>query len=286
MARSKDILRHLTANNQNQRSQQRRGPKPKPIKDRQLKPSNLRPIQRLEISWSQKQKLRVLVFLYHHRIPTRFGQYRSPTQQEAAEIFQVPQPTISEWVRNQKKIEQQKPTDRSSREAVICQWPELETRLYEEFLERRKQGRSVRQSWFRAHAYEIFRDLYPSSDTSIFRFSNGWFHSFLQRNRVSLRSITKTAQMIPEEYQKLVVNWLRFNRRNSQPRPENWLETVLIRTVDRYYLSNIFNIDETPIPFEYLSGRTYDIIGSKTIWVKESRSGWDKRQVNTLRPPK
>jgi hypothetical protein len=38
-------------------------------------------------------------------------------------------------------------------------------------------------------------------------------------------------------------------------------------------------MDQTPIGFEFLSGRTYDFKGVKTVWVKEQRSGWDRRQA-------
>ena len=41
-------------------------------------------------------------------------------------------------------------------------------------------------------------------------------------------------------------------------------------------------MDETPIPFEYLDGATYESSGSKTVWVKSTRSGWDKRQASLV----
>lgn len=289
MAKSKGVLRQLTASKQNQ-LQRRHGPKPKSIKDRELKPDYMRPIQRPERSWSQRQKIRVLVFLYHHRIPITnlsvVAQYRTPTQDEASKIFGIPQTTISEWVRKQNEIEKYSisSTIHSPRTVVICQWPELEIRLYTLFLNRREAGQAIRRGWFRLYADEIFRELYPNASTisSVFRFSNGWFEAFLRRYRVSLRCITKKAQKIPKDYYQLVVNWLQFNRRNSQPRPGNWMETVLCRAVGRYHLSNICNLDETPLPFEYLSGRTYNPIGAKTVWVKETRSGWDKRQASLV----
>lgn len=56
----------------------------------------------------------------------------------------------------------------------------------------------------------------------------------------------------------------------------------LNKAVGRYDLGNICNIDETPLPFEYLSGWTYDFEGSKTVWVRESQSGWDKRQASLV----
>jgi len=38
----------------------------------------------------------------------------------------------------------------------------------------------------------------------------------------------------------------------------------------------------TPIPFEYPEGKTYNLAGEKTIWVKESKSGWDKWQASLV----
>jgi hypothetical protein len=38
-------------------------------------------------------------------------------------------------------------------------------------------------------------------------------------------------------------------------------------------------MDQTPTAFEFLSGCIYDFKGNKTIWIKEQRSGWDRRQA-------
>jgi len=51
----------------------------------------------------------------------------------------------------------------------------------------------------------------------MFVFSGGWFNNFLDRWNISCRAITKKASRLPDEYFQLVINWLRFNRRNSQP---------------------------------------------------------------------
>ena len=51
------------------RSSKPRGPKLKTLKERQLSPRDLKPIQYPERSYSQSQKLRVLVFLEHHEMP-------------------------------------------------------------------------------------------------------------------------------------------------------------------------------------------------------------------------
>lgn len=49
--------------------------------------------------------------------------------------------------------------------------------------------------------------------------------------------------------------------------------------VGRYRLRNVCNMDQTPLPFEFLSGQTYTTKGEKTVWVKGAVSGWDKRQA-------
>ena len=36
-------------------------------------------------------------------------------------------------------------------------------------------------------------------------------------------------------------------------------------------------MDQTPIPYEFLDGATYDFKGAKSVWIKQSRSGWEKR---------
>jgi len=127
-------------------------------------------------------------------------------------------------------------------------WPELEDKLYIEFMERRKAGRIVKQEWFRIQSTFLFRSIYPNVNAAIFSFSNWWFRGFLGRHQISLRSITKTAQKLLEDYRTLVINWLRFNRRNLQPRAASFWEVFLQHPVGRYKLSNICNLDETHIP--------------------------------------
>jgi hypothetical protein len=44
----------------------------------------------------------------------------------------------------------------------------------------------------------------------------------------------------------------------------------------------ILNFDETPIPFEYIDSKTYNLSGSKTVTAKIDRSDWDKRQATLV----
>jgi len=51
-----------------------------------------------------------------------------------------------------------------------------------------------------------------------------------------------------------------------------------VPAVGRYWLQNICNMDQTPVPYEYLEGQTYNLIGKKSFCLQSSKSGWDKRQ--------
>jgi hypothetical protein len=51
-----------------------------------------------------------------------------------------------------------------------------------------------------------------------------------------------------------------------------------VPVVGRIKLSEICNIDQSPLLFEYLKGRTYAKKGDRTVRIKEGKSGHDKRQ--------
>jgi hypothetical protein len=51
-----------------------------------------------------------------------------------------------------------------------------------------------------------------------------------------------------------------------------------VPVVGRFKLSEIANIDQSPLPFEHLKGRTYKKRGNKTVRLKGGKSSWDKRQ--------
>ncbi|KAJ3454583.1 hypothetical protein MRS44_013183 [Fusarium solani] len=50
----------------------------------------------------------------------------------------------------------------------------------------------------------------------------------------------------------------------------------------RFYRRLILNLDETPIPFEYLDGFTWEMRGAKSVPGKSDRSGWNKRQATLI----
>jgi len=89
---------------------------------------------------------------------------------------------------------------------------------------------------------------------------------------------------VPEEYRLLILTWIRFNRRNSNPIPTSFLDLILssANLYGKFHLSNRANLDKPPLPCEYLTGRRYNSTGTKTVWVKETRSSWNKHQATLI----
>lgn len=92
--------------------------------------------------------------------------------------------------------------------------------------------------------------------------------------------------MLPEEYHRFILSWLRFNRRISIPTKEQ-LDTLELHPpmalpLNRFLASKVCNMDETPIPFTFADDATYNLIGDKTIGTNGERSGWDKRQATVI----
>jgi len=156
----------------------------------------------------------------------------------------------------------------------------MEARLYAGFSERRKEGIVVQRIWFQLASKLAFRESYPDHDPGVpeFKFSSCWFNRFLSRWNISLRATTNKAQYVPAHYQPLIVNWLQFNLQNSQLR----IGDYRYYEVGRFDLAHIANMDQTPLPFEYLTGRTYSHKGDKTRWAKSEKAGWDKRQATLV----
>ena len=51
----------------------------------------------------------------------------------------------------------------------------------------------------------------------------------------------------------------------------------------RLRLNCIANVDQTPLPFTFTNGSTYESKGASTVWVQGGSSGLDKRQCTVKR---
>lgn len=93
---------------------------------------------------------------------------------------------------------------------------------------------------------------------------------------MSWRVKTKVSQKTPEEKIPAVQWFLQEIRRQSQP------SDVLSFQQSRFSTCYIYNMDQTPLPFEFLPTRTYDTIGAKTVLIKAEKVAWTKRQATLM----
>ena len=173
------------------------------------------PCQRVERSYPRRRKIEVLCWLKYYRGPNTMQntavKMRPPTLDEASTFFKIPKSTIARWRKpeNMQKIIEQVGGDYSYRDASVvfnCQWPEMETKLFDAFLERRGQGRLVWDGWFRRKAKDLWASIYSELPAGLFVFSVGWFRGFLSR-RVVLWFVTNTAQSLPVNYKEKILEW-------------------------------------------------------------------------------
>lgn len=59
--------------------------------------------------------------------------------------------------------------------------------MFEQFCERRHEGKIVRRGWFHIASRWLFTEIYPALDKEQFQFSNGWILGFLSHWGLSIR---------------------------------------------------------------------------------------------------
>jgi hypothetical protein len=238
-------------------------------------------------SYTREQKLAALGYASTKRVYQK-GEMVSISQNQACRDLGIKPCQLREWKKNIDKLRSLHKGSRKGKVSHPAQFPEMEDRLYALILEKRQLGRQVGENWIRRHARLEFERLWPERVTIVEKrkvfsgmaFSNGWFSGFLKRKRLGLRQGTKRAQVrkhlnlyistkgvqvVPADYKDKITSWLQFNRR-AQAR-------------SNFELSEIANMDQTPISFEFLDKRTYDTTGVKTVFLKQTGSGWDRRQA-------
>jgi hypothetical protein len=248
------------------------------------------PIKRYQ--YSREHKLAAIDYFQTTWRLNKDGIPERISNRSASKKLKISRKTLRSWVANKDGIQNQKRgTFRSRKQTAQSQEPELEKRLNDRFEKARAQGRKISYQWMIRHAKQLYEELYPSrvithmtgKKTYLqFRFSSGWYNRFRRRYSISLRCGTKRAQKSPEELEPVLQNWIQYNRRmlviiegKSIVGIPRGLE---VPVVGRIKLSEICNMDQSPLPFEFLKGRTYAKKGDKTVRLKEGKSGYDKRQ--------
>ena len=144
----------------------------------------------------------------------------------------------------------------------------MEEQLHTEFRELRRRGVLVKGWWFLTRG----KQLLPENDSG-FKFSKGWFNRFKRRYKISLRRPTNTAQKQPTDKEEAIRKFHHEIRQAQQPSEDSDGQVE-----DRFKHSQIANVDQTPLPFAFNQGSTYETTNSTSVWVSGGSSGLDKRQ--------
>lgn len=229
---------------------------------------------------TKETKVKVIMYYHCHKVEywdftTKSIAWRHPYHKEIAEKFPTISPsTIGNWIRDQEKILNSSKGSRMVKNYWLPHWPEMEKRLFELFKQRRAENKLIGHSWIQRNAIRTFKELHPEFP-QLFTFSHGWLQGWLRRFGLAWRSITRQATKLPAEYERYILNFLRYQRR-----------ICLIKDSDgsqiRFPANMVLNMDETPIPFEYLDGKTYTFRGEKTVNGKTDRNSWTKRQATLI----
>lgn len=191
---------------------------------------------------------------------------------------------LRKWIRKEPEYRDWKQGQRRATKGRQPELPELELALREKFVKIREKGYKVKRPWFIAQARKLVTEIYPGNTlVADFQFSKGWFRRFKKRQRIAYRTPTNKAQEIPAHYvlsiQKfhIYLRKLAIGSLTLYSIPTGLVNELPVLGVFR--LCDIANVDQTPCSFDFLTGKTYNIQGEKTVWVKSTGSGLDKRQM-------
>lgn len=150
--------------------------------------------------------------------------------------------------------------------------------LVVEFKLRRAMGSKVSKIWFRKKMKSKIEMCYGKQEAEKFKASNNWFQRFKRRHNIVLRRRTnkkkdsaddgrETIQAFHRNLRKYLKTTTTRNKSSLHPKYGRWLP------------KNRYNIDQVPLSFVVEQEKTYDVLGSKQVWVSQPSTGLDKRQA-------
>jgi hypothetical protein len=229
-------------------------------------------------SYTRELKLAAIQYATTTLVTNRKGVTRLITIYAAAKDLKITYQMMKKWIKKKDKISEQKKGSWRRIGGYLQKGKEhkMEAELIILFKLAKQARRTIGARWFRSNSRQIYSKLYPQrvlrkeniarAEYIGFKFSNSWFQGFRRRFGVVLRVKTKQAQKVLEAFREKIQSWLQFNRCQSviQEFSVHGVPCQVLY-IGRFKLSEIANIDQTPIAFEFLFGKTYNFKGSKTV---------------------
>lgn len=170
----------------------------------------------------------------------------------ASRQFGIDEKLIRDWRKNKAKLENI-PKSKKALRYGKTPFSELEKDLNDWIVECRQNGYIVTRTGIRLRAMKLSKDI-KYGIPSTFRASPHWCTRFLNRHGLCLRQRTKLAQKLPSDLEEKI---LRFQKYIIDARKRTAFE-----------ISQIGNMDETPMCFDLPENKTINCKGEKSILVK------------------
>ena len=150
--------------------------------------------------------------------------------------------------------------------------------LVVEFQLRRATGSRVSKLWLCKKMKSKIEDCYGKEVAEKFKASSNWFQRFKKKHNISLRRRTNKKKDSANEGRATIQRFHRELRKAVQTTRRRNIIPVN-RKYGRWLPNHRYNVDQVPLPFVIGQEKTYDISGSKQVWVSQPSSGLDKRQA-------
>lgn len=172
----------------------------------------------------------------------------------AARHFSINEKQVREWRKKRCEL-QNMPKSKKAARGRRPMFPALEEKLARWIEESRISGLIITRTAIRIRALNLMKQPeFVQSKPANFVASVGWCNRFMNRHNLCIRARTKIAQKLPSELENKIESFQR--------------QIIKLRKEYGFDLSQIGNMDETPVSFDLPSNYTVDTKGSKTIFVK------------------
>eukprot|EP00474_Spongospora_subterranea_P005982 CRZ06440.1 hypothetical protein [Spongospora subterranea] len=189
---------------------------------------------------------------------------------------------LTKWVKSASEIRNIASCSSNSRKRGLFNRPwlihlrRLEEELGREVRQRRLNGLKANKTWIISRARQLrkIRTLIPDQHVDHIQLSRSWYYSgFLLRQGFSIRRWSNHKKLAASQSSPAIFKFHQnlFSQFSQSP------------TVDTKYgfykPSSVFNFDQVPLPFICEGDkRTVDNKGAERVWVRQPRSGYEKRQ--------
>lgn len=184
----------------------------------------------------------------------------------AARHFSISEKLVRDWRKIRKEIAEM-PKGKKAARGRRPMFDALEKRLVGWIQESRMDGLIVTRTAIRIRALNLLKTPeFAQNKPSNFVASVGWCNRFMNRNNLCIRARTKLAQKLPFQLENKIESFQRY--------------VINLRKKYNFELSEIGNMDETPVLFDLPSNYTVDNKGAKTVFVKTT--GHEKNRFTVV----